>query len=88
MIELLSISQNKFTLPIENPVLIFAILLFIILLSPILLKRFNVPSIIGWILAGVIIGPYGLNWIDNSNSGVEMFSTIGLLYIKIGRAHV
>ena len=81
MIELLSISQNKFTLPIENPVLIFAILLFIILLSPILLKRFNVPSIIGWILAGVIIGPYGLNWIDNSNSGVEMFSTIGLLYI-------
>lgn len=81
MIELLSISQNKFTLPIENPVLIFAILLFIILLSPILLKRFNVPSIIGWILAGVIIGPYGLNWIDNNNSGVEMFSTIGLLYI-------
>src|SRR5690554_6843534 len=81
MIEVLSISQNKFTLPIENPVLIFAILLFIILLSPILLKRFNVPSIIGWILAGVIIGPYRLNWIDNSNSGVEMFSTIGLLYI-------
>lgn len=61
--------------------LIFAILLFIILLAPILLKRLNVPSIIGWILAGVIIGPYGLNWIDNSNSGVEMFSSIGLLYI-------
>ena len=41
----------------------------------------NVPSIIGLIVAGVIIGPYGLNWIDNSHAGVEMFSTIGLLYI-------
>ena len=81
MVELLSLAYNEFKLPIDNPVLIFAILLLIILLSPILLKRFNVPSIIGWIIAGVIIGPYGLNWIDNNNAGVELFSTIGLLYI-------
>lgn len=81
MVELLFLAQNQFKLPIDNPVLIFAILLLIILLSPILLKRFNVPSIIGWILAGVIIGPYGLNLIDNNNAGVELFSTIGLLYI-------
>ncbi len=78
---LLSLSHNDFTLPIDNPVLIFAILLLIVLLAPILLNRINVPSIIGWILAGVIIGPYGLNLIDNNNAGVEMFSTIGLLYI-------
>ena len=78
---LLSLSKVDFSLPLNNPVLIFTILLFIILSAPILLKRFNVPSIIGWILAGVIIGPYGLNWIDNSNAGVEMFSSIGLLYI-------
>ena len=81
MIHLLSISLREFTLPIHNPVLIFAILLFIILIAPILLKRFNVPSIIGWIIAGVIIGPYGLNWISSAHAGVEMFSTIGLLYI-------
>src|SRR5690554_7976549 len=81
MVELLSLVHNELKFPIDNPVLIFAILLLIILLSPILLKRFNVPSIIGWIIAGVIIGPYGLNWIDNNNAGVELFSTIGLLYI-------
>ncbi|NLD24659.1 MAG: cation:proton antiporter [Bacteroidales bacterium] len=81
MINFLSISLSEFTLPIHNPVLIFAILLFIILIAPILLKRFNVPSIIGWILAGVIVGPYGLGLIDSANAGVEMFSTIGLLYI-------
>lgn len=73
--------QHEFTLPFTNPVLIFAILLLVVLLAPIFLKRFNVPSIIGLIVAGVIIGPYGLNWIDNTHGGVEMFSTIGLLYI-------
>src|SRR5690554_2837038 len=73
--------QHHFALPFTNPVLIFAVLLFIVLLAPILLKRLNVPSIIGLIVAGVIIGPYGLNWISNSHAGMQMFSTIGLLYI-------
>ena len=73
--------QHAFTLPFTNPVLIFAILLLIILLAPILLNRINVPSIIGLILAGVLIGPHGLNWIDSTHGGVEMFSAIGLLYI-------
>ena len=29
----------------------------------------------------MLIGPHGLNWIDNSHAGIELFSTIGLLYI-------
>lgn len=69
------------SLPFTNPVLVFATLLLIIFLAPILLRRLNVPSVIGLILSGVLIGPHGLNWIDNTNAGVEMFSTIGLLYI-------
>jgi len=77
----LSEIQHEFTLPFSNPVLIFALLLSIVLLVPVLLKRINVPGIIGLIVAGVIIGPHGLNWIDNTHAGVEMFSTIGLLYI-------
>jgi len=81
MADIITELQHEFALPFTNPVLIFAILLLIVLLAPILLKRFNVPSIIGLIVAGVIIGPHGLNWIDNTQGGVEMFSTIGLLYI-------
>lgn len=77
----LSELQHQFTLPFSNPVLIFTVLLSIALLAPILLNRLNVPSIIGLIVAGVIVGPYGLNWISNSHAGVEMFSMIGLLYI-------
>lgn len=71
---------HHFAVPFTNPVLIFALLLFIVLVSPLLLKRLNVPSIIGLIVAGVIVGPHGINLITDS-AGVNMFSSIGLLYI-------
>lgn len=71
---------QEFHLPLTNPVLVFALVLFIILLSPILLKRFNIPGTVGLILSGVLIGPYALNLLEKS-SAVELFSTIGLLYI-------
>lgn len=71
---------HEFRLPLSNPVLIFSLILFIILLSPIVLKRLNFPGIIGLIISGVIIGPYGFNVLEKT-SAVELFSTIGLLYI-------
>ena len=42
-------------LPVNNPVLIFAIILFIILISPVVLKKFRVPGILGLIVSGIII---------------------------------
>ncbi len=71
---------HEFDLPLQNPVLIFSLILFIILLSPILLRRVNIPGIIGLIISGVIVGPNGLNILEQ-NSAVDLFSTIGLLYI-------
>lgn len=65
--------------------LIFSLILFIILLSPILLRKIRIPSIIGLIISGVIIGPKGLNLLGEkmmeSDGAVKLFSTIGLLYI-------
>jgi Kef-type K+ transport system membrane component KefB len=72
--------MQEFELPLGNPVLIFSLILFIILLSPILLKKLNIPGIIGLIIAGVVIGPDGFNILEK-NSAVDLFSTIGLLYI-------
>lgn len=80
MIEFFRHLLQEFELPLSNPVLIFSLILFIILLSPILLKKINIPGIIGLIISGVIIGPHGLN-ILAKNSAVDLFSTIGLLYI-------
>ncbi|MGM5471239.1 cation:proton antiporter [Flavobacteriaceae bacterium LMO-SS05] len=72
--------MQEFEFPLGNPVLIFSLILFIILLSPILLRRLNIPGIIGLIIAGVVIGPYGFGVLEK-NSAIDLFSTIGLLYI-------
>jgi len=72
--------NTQFQLPLQNPVLIFALILLIILLAPILFRRIKVPGIIGLIIAGVIVGPHGMNLLAK-NSAIDLFSTIGLLYI-------
>ncbi len=71
---------QEFDRPFQNPVLVFSVILFIILLSPILLRKLKIPGIIGLIISGVIIGPHGINLLEQ-NSAVKLFSTIGLLYI-------
>lgn len=71
---------HEFQTPFSNSVLIFSLILFIILLAPIILNRFKIPGIIGLILSGMVIGPYGL-FLIQKNSAVDLFSTIGLLYI-------
>lgn len=69
-----------FSLPFKDPVLIFSLVLFIILLAPLLLKKLRIPGIIGLILAGIAIGPNGFNVLLKSSS-IELFGTVGLLYI-------
>lgn len=72
--------SHEFVLPLSNPVLFFSVILLIILLAPIILKRLNIPGIIGLIISGVVIGPHGFNILEN-NFAMKLFSTIGLLYI-------
>jgi Kef-type K+ transport system membrane component KefB len=80
MNEFLEHISHEFQLPLANPVLVFSLILFVILLAPILLRKLKVPGIIGLIVSGVIIGPFGLNFLEK-NSAIDLFSTIGLLYI-------
>lgn len=63
-----------------NPVTIFFIVLVIILLAPLLLNRLKIPHIIGMIVAGVAVGPYGLNILDRDSS-FAVFGQVGLLYL-------
>src|SRR3954468_17899495 len=74
------LTDLDFTLPLKNPVIIFSLVLFIILFAPILLNRLKFPPIIGLILAGVVIGPYGFNLLLRDSS-IVLFGTVGLLYI-------
>lgn len=74
------LSALDFSLPLKNPVIIFSLVLFIILFMPLLLNRLRIPHIIGLILAGIVIGPYGLNLLLRDSS-IVLFGTVGLLYI-------
>lgn len=68
------------SLPIKNPVIIFSLVLFIILFAPLLLNKLRIPHIIGLIIAGVLIGPYGFNLLLRDSS-IVLFGTVGLIYI-------
>jgi Kef-type K+ transport system membrane component KefB len=68
------------SLPFKSPVIIFSLMLFIVLYVPIVFKRIKVPHITGLIIAGVVIGPHGLNLLTRDSS-IVLFGTVGLLYI-------
>lgn len=70
---------NGFNFPLKDPIPIFVIVLFIILLAPILLRKLRIPSIIGLILAGMAIGDHGFNLI--AKGSIDLFGKAGLLYI-------
>jgi len=74
------LADLHFPLPLDNPVLIFSLILFIILFAPLLLNRFKIPQLIGLIIAGAVIGPYGFHLMERDSS-VVLFGTVGLLYL-------
>jgi len=65
---------------VTSPVAIFLVVLALILLAPISLKRVKIPHVIGLIVAGVAIGPYGLNVLSRDMS-FEVFGQVGLFYL-------
>lgn len=68
------------TLPFDNPVLVFALMLLIVLVSPLFLNKIRIPHIVGFIVAGAIVGPHGAGLLQIDES-IKLFSTVGLLYI-------
>lgn len=77
---MLLLAELNFSLPFTNPVIIFSLVLFIILFVPIFLNKIKVPHIIGLIIAGIVVGPYGFNLMSRDSS-IVLFGTVGLLYI-------
>ncbi|MGC1310241.1 MAG: cation:proton antiporter [Phormidesmis sp.] len=66
--------------PITDPVAIFLTILAIMLVAPLLFERFQLPGIVGLIIAGVIIGPDGLGLLQR-DSTIVLLGTVGLLFL-------
>ena len=66
--------------PITSPTMIFFVVLCIILFAPIIMGKLRVPHIVGMVLAGVAVGPHGLNILAKDDS-FDLFGHVGLYYI-------
>lgn len=63
-----------------SPLLILTIVIGIIWFVPIVCRKIHVPSIVGFILAGIVIGPSVLNMVVE-NSTIKILGSLGMLYI-------
>ena len=66
--------------PLTGSVEIFLLVLLIILVCPIIFRRIGIPHIVGLILAGVAVGPYGFDILARDAS-FEIFGQVGILYL-------
>jgi Kef-type K+ transport system membrane component KefB len=67
-------------LPIEDPVLIFAVTMSIVLLAPMLFRRIGMPGLVGLIVVGAVVGPNALGLLAR-DATFELLGTVGLLYL-------
>ncbi|HCE56272.1 MAG TPA: sodium:proton antiporter [Prolixibacteraceae bacterium] len=77
---MLLLSIYDLSLPLTHPILRFLVILVIILFAPILLNKIKIPHILGLIIAGALVGPFGINLLERDSS-IVVTGTAGLLYI-------
>jgi Kef-type K+ transport system membrane component KefB len=67
-------------LPLTDAGWLFALLMALILFVPMVAERLRVPSIVGLVLAGTLVGPTGLGLVERAGV-IETLGTVGLLYL-------
>lgn len=72
--------NDIFNLPFSEPVVIFSLVLLLILVAPMILRRLKIPNVVGLILAGVAVGPFGFNLLERDSS-FRIFGEVGILYL-------
>ena len=75
-------SIDLLTLPIRDPLTILALIIGIIWLVPPVCRKLHVPSIVGFILAGIAIGDYGFGVLAATQT-VQALGKLGMLYIML-----
>lgn len=63
-----------------SPLLILTLVIGIIWFVPIVCRKIHVPSIVGFILAGIVIGPSVLNIVAGGPT-IKILGSLGMLYI-------
>lgn len=64
-----------------NPIVVFTVLLAVILVIPPLFERLRLPGLVGLLLAGVLLGPNGLQFLEHKSETIQLLSNIGKVYL-------
>lgn len=67
-------------LPLTEAGWLFALLMALILVVPLVAERLRIPGIVGLVLAGTVVGPTGLGLVERAGL-IETLGTVGLLYL-------
>jgi Kef-type K+ transport system membrane component KefB len=67
-------------MPIEGPVLQFAVLIALVLVVQLTVERLHLPALLGLLVAGMLLGPGGLDLLPREPV-VELLGEIGLVYL-------
>lgn len=71
---------ESLSLPVSDPVLIVAIVMLIILISPLIFKKLKVPGIVGIIVSGTLVGPSVTGLLER-DATIILLGTVGLQYL-------
>ena len=67
---------------LSNPLAIISLVLATILLVPMVCRKIRIPSIVGFILVGILFGPFGFGLLSGGTS-IQTLGKIGMLYIML-----
>lgn len=66
--------------PLTDPVLVFAAVMLIVLIAPLLARTARLPGIIGLIVFGAVVGPHAAGILERGDT-IILLGTVGLLYL-------
>ena len=65
----------------DSPIVAFTILLLAVLTIPPIFEKLRLPGLVGLLVAGVILGPDGLGFLDAESEIMKLFSDVGKIYL-------
>ena len=74
-------TSQLFAWPTPSPILTFTLLLLASWLVPFLCNQLKIPSLVGLILAGLVLGPSGLKLLNPEGETLKLLSDIGKMYL-------
>lgn len=63
------------------PMARFGIVIFLLLLTPYVTRRLRIPAVVGYMLAGLIVGPHGLSVVPHEAYVANFFAELGKLLL-------